>query len=73
MERFFIVVDKLSSVLKFEFNYGCAQKQFNKILYTRYLIDENIIYNSVVLSKYFKNYGFVFINQLNINNVEKNY
>lgn len=71
MERFFIVVDKLSSVLKFEFNYGCAQKQFNKILYTRYLIDENIIYNSVVLSKYFKNYGFVFINQLNINNVEK--
>lgn len=71
MERFFIVVDKLSGVLKFEFNYGCAQKQFNKILYTRYLIDENIIYNSVVLSKYFKNYGFVFVNQLNINNVEK--
>lgn len=71
IERFFIVVDKLSSVLKFEFNYGCAQKQFNKILYTRYLIDENIIYNSVVLSKYFKNYDFVFINQLNINNVEK--
>lgn len=71
MEKFFIVVDKLSSVLKFEFNYGCAQKQFNKILYTRYLIDENIIYNSVVLSKYFKNYCLAFNNKSNNNNIEK--
>ena len=71
MEKFFIVVDKLSSVLKFEFNYGCAQKQFNKILYTRHLIDENIIYHSVVLSKYFKNYCLAFNNKSNNNNIEK--
>lgn len=71
MERFFIVVDELSSGLKIELDYGCAQKQFNKILYTRHLIDENIIYHSVVLSKYFKNYCLAFNNKSNNNNIEK--
>ena len=71
MEKFFIVVDELSSGLKIELDYGCAQKQFNKILYTRHLIDENIIYHSVVLSKYFKNYCLAFNNKSNNNNIEK--